>query len=83
MMVFRLYFFEMFQLLVSYFIVGMIYTGLFIGSMADFLPLISVGSNFALIYYIGVIVRNYYILKYSEQFRITLEYEKDEWFDPK
>lgn len=54
-----------------------------IGSMADFLPLFMIGANFAFIYYIGVIVRSYYMYKYSEQFRMKLRYEKEEWYGPK
>ena len=54
-----------------------------IGSMADFLPLFMVGTNFAFIYYIGVIVRSYYVDKFSEQFRVKCQYEKDEWYGPK
>lgn len=53
-----------------------------IGSLVDFLPLISVGSNVVLIYYIGLITRNYYIVKFQEQFRKKFGYEKDEWYGP-
>lgn len=51
-----------------------------IGSMIDFLPLIAIGANFALVYFIGVVVRSYYLNKYAEEFRLQHEYEKDEWY---
>lgn len=54
-----------------------------IGSMIDFLPLIAIGANFVFIYFIGVVVRSYYLKKYSEEFRVKYEYEKEEWYGPK
>lgn len=54
-----------------------------IGSMADFMPLFMVGTNFAFIYYIGVIVRSYYVHKYSERFRVKFQYDKEDWYGQK
>lgn len=54
-----------------------------IGTLADFLPLFMVIANFAFIYYIGVIIRSYYAYKFSEQFRVKFQYDKDEWYGPK
>lgn len=53
-----------------------------IGSMVDFLPLISVASNFAFIYFFGLIMRGFYLHKYTEKFRLKFEYDKEDWYGP-
>jgi len=51
-----------------------------IGSMADFLPLLVVLSNFAILYYISTSFRGYYVHRYSEQFRNKYEYDPLQWY---
>lgn len=51
-----------------------------IGSLVGFIPLIFSAVMFLFLYLIGVVMRSYYLKKYSEEFREKFSVEKDIWY---
>ena len=52
----------------------------FIGAIIEFIPLGACGLAFVLIYMFGNVMRGFYLHKYSEQFRVMFDVEKNVWY---
>lgn len=51
-----------------------------VGTIIEFFPLIACGISFTLIYMFGNLIRGFYLNKYSEEFRVMFDVEKDDWY---
>src|SRR5699024_12019402 len=55
-----------------------------LGALIDYIPIIvSLATLFGLLYMFSVLIRSYYLYKYSEPFRVKFGYEKEEWYGEK
>ena len=55
-----------------------------LGALIDYIPIIvSFATLFGLLYGFSVLIRSYYLYKYSEPFRLKFGYEKEEWYGEK
>src|SRR5699024_11659103 len=55
-----------------------------LGAIIDYIPIIvSLATLFGLLYMFSVLIRSYYLYKYSEPFRLKFGYEKEEWYGEK
>src|SRR5699024_239301 len=53
-------------------------------AIIDYIPIIvSLATLFGLLYMFSVLIRSYYLYKYSEPFRVKFGYEKEEWYGEK
>ena len=55
----------------------------FIGAIIEFLPLLACVLSLVLIYMFGNLMRGFYLHKYSEEFRVMFDVEKDDWYGRK
>ncbi|RFA35466.1 hypothetical protein CAI16_08200 [Virgibacillus dokdonensis] len=53
------------------------------GSLAEFAPLIMCLASFVFLYFNSVVIRSYYLYKYSEQFRQKFGIDEKDWYGEK
>ena len=55
-----------------------------LGALIDYITIIvSLATLFGLLYMFSVLIRSFYLFKYSESFRVKFGYEKEEWYGEK